>query len=97
MQAGRHNRAEEDITMSIRRHQGGERYRLELEALAGDDAPPVVRLRSALKCLLRSFRLRCRRVEALPPRPRRQHRAWGEGGQGGGPGERIPLPGRLTT
>jgi len=51
------------------RHQGGERYRLEIEALAGDDAPPVVRLRSALKCLLRAFRLKCRRVEAVPPGP----------------------------
>jgi hypothetical protein len=51
------------------RHPGGERFRLELEALAGDDAPPVVRLRSALKCLLRAFRLKCRRVESVPPGP----------------------------
>ena len=39
------------------RHPGGERYLIELQAL-GDDTPAAIRLRSALKCLLRSFRLR---------------------------------------
>jgi hypothetical protein len=41
------------------KHQGGERYRLELVALGDDDAPPVVRLRHLLKHALRQLRLRC--------------------------------------
>ena len=41
-----------------------QRFRIDLEALA-DDAPPVVRLRAALKLFLRRFRLRCERVEEL--------------------------------
>jgi hypothetical protein len=53
--------------MSPARHPGGERYRLELEALA-DDVPAAVRLRRALKCLLRGFRLRCRSVADVRPR-----------------------------
>jgi hypothetical protein len=50
------------------RHPGGERYRLELEALSDDGAPAHVRLRAALKCLLRAFRLRCRSVADATPR-----------------------------
>ena len=50
------------------RHPGGERFRLELEALA-DGVPAVVRLRRALKCLLRAFGLRCRSVADVTPRP----------------------------
>jgi hypothetical protein len=46
------------------RHPGGERFQLELEALS-DDVPPAVRLRRALKCLLRTFGLRCRGVAAV--------------------------------
>jgi hypothetical protein len=53
--------------MTNARHPGGERYRLELEALA-DDAPAVVRLRRALKCLLRAFGLRCRSVADVTTR-----------------------------
>jgi hypothetical protein len=53
--------------MSSARHPGGERYRLELEALA-DAVPAAVRLRRALKCLLRGFRLRCRAVADVTPR-----------------------------
>jgi hypothetical protein len=49
------------------RHPGGERYRLELEALADDGCPAHVRLRAALKCLLRAFRLRCRSVADVTP------------------------------
>lgn len=41
-----------------------ERYRLTLHSLPGP-SPPINRLRAALKCLLRSFRLRCDRVEFL--------------------------------
>lgn len=54
--------------MSIEQHPGGKRYRLELEALADDDAPAHVRLRAALKCLLRTFRFRCRAVADVTPR-----------------------------
>jgi hypothetical protein len=54
--------------MSDHRHAGGEQYRLTLEALADDDAPAHVRLRAALKALLRAFRLRCRSVEDVTPR-----------------------------
>jgi hypothetical protein len=53
--------------MSIARDPGGERYRLELEALA-DDVPAAVRLRRALKCLLRAFGLRCRSAANVTPR-----------------------------
>jgi hypothetical protein len=49
-------------------HPGGERYRLELEALSDGGAPAHVRLRAALKCLLRAFRLRCRSVADVTPR-----------------------------
>src|SRR5690348_8453640 len=48
------------------RYPGGECYRLELVACPDDEALAAIRLRAALKCLLRSFRLRCRRVEQLP-------------------------------
>jgi hypothetical protein len=54
--------------MSPARHPGGERYRLELEALA-DAVPAAVRLRRALKCLPRAFGLRCRLVAQVTPRP----------------------------
>ena len=53
--------------MSPARHPGGERYRLELEALA-DAVPAAVRLHRALKYLLRAFGLRCRSVADLAPR-----------------------------
>jgi hypothetical protein len=39
-------------------------YRIELQALP-DPAPATVRLRRALKTLLRAFRLRCRSVEEV--------------------------------
>ncbi len=45
---------------------GGERYRLVLVPLPGDP-PPGVRLRRALKALLRTYRLRCAAVEAVNP------------------------------
>jgi hypothetical protein len=38
---------------------GPERYHLVLEALPDGGAPAAVRLRRALKCLLRAFGLRC--------------------------------------
>jgi hypothetical protein len=53
--------------MTKARHPGGERFRLELEALA-DDVPAAIRLRRALKLLLRTFGLRCR--SAADPTPR---------------------------
>ena len=40
-------------------------YIVELKPPAGDDAPHL-RLRRALKCLLRSFRLRCVSVTKKP-------------------------------
>jgi hypothetical protein len=76
-------------------HQGGERYRLQLEA-ARDNAPPQIRLRAALKCLLRTFGLRCRSVEALitqmpgqPPVPAAPH-----AGQLSPPGRSEAEPGQ---
>lgn len=45
----------------------GERYRLELRALPGG-VPAVLRLRQALKCLLRSYRLRCTSITS-PAQP----------------------------
>ncbi len=55
--------------MSNHLHQGGEQYQLTLEAAPSDEAPPVIRLRSALKVLLRAFGLRCREVRDVTPRP----------------------------
>ncbi len=41
-----------------------ERYTITVEAISSpNDAPPIVRLRRALKCLLRAFRLRVVRIE----------------------------------
>jgi hypothetical protein len=64
---------------------GRQRYLVELEALGDGDAPAHVRLRGALKCLLRAFRLRCRRVEELPAKANdanasQPHTADGAGG-----------------
>lgn len=42
-------------------------YTLTLAPEPGDDIPPSTRLRSALKTLLRTHRLRCVRVEETPP------------------------------
>lgn len=40
------------------------RFTMTVELLP-DDVPGMVRLRRALKCLLRSFRVRCRRIEPV--------------------------------
>jgi hypothetical protein len=50
------------------RHEGGERFTVELQALA-DDVPPVVRLRQWLKSALRSARMRAVSVRQLPATP----------------------------
>jgi hypothetical protein len=55
--------------MSGYRFMGREVFRVTLEGLPSDDSPSVVRLRIALKTLLRAFRLKCRRVEDLTPYP----------------------------
>jgi hypothetical protein len=47
-------------------------YRLELELLPRDDDPDR-RLARALKCLLRSFGLRCRHVALIQPTPEETH------------------------
>jgi hypothetical protein len=61
------------------RHMGGESFRIEVTALADDDAPAIVRLRRALKCLLRSFRLKCTGVsETTPQLPPFRQEAAGE-------------------
>ncbi len=58
--------------MNGHRHQGGERYVVELEAMA-DDVPPIPRLRQFLKSALRTWKFRARSVTestpALPPLP----------------------------
>ena len=44
----------------------GSRYKLTLRAIPEADAPPdAIRLRRALKCLLRSWGLRCERIEEV--------------------------------
>jgi len=46
-------------------------FRLTLQPLPREfDPTGIVRLRRALKCLLRSFALRCTRVEPVRPRTR---------------------------
>jgi hypothetical protein len=40
-------------------------YRVTLTPVPGWDVPPLIRLRSALKSFLRSYGLRCRRVEEI--------------------------------
>jgi hypothetical protein len=53
--------------VSDREHQGGEEYLVRLRALPSD-VPPVIRLRHALKRLLRDYELRCRDVQDVTPR-----------------------------
>jgi hypothetical protein len=52
--------------MSDYRHQGGERFTIELRALP-DDVPPTVRLRQWLKSALRSARFRAMSVRDTTP------------------------------
>jgi hypothetical protein len=51
------------------RHPGGERYELQLVALADGDAPAIVRLRHVLKALLRHYGFRAEAVRQLPATP----------------------------
>ena len=48
-----------------RRRAGTARFRITLDAIPGGDAPPEIRLRQALKALLRRYRLRCTAIEEL--------------------------------
>jgi hypothetical protein len=58
-----------DTTDTTRQPAAGE-FRLTLRAEPGFAGPVAVRLRRALKCLLRSFGLRCTRAEpAVPGEP----------------------------
>ena len=50
-----------------RANEGDRIFLVELKATAGD-VPGEVRLRRALKCLLRSFGLRAVRIEEIGPR-----------------------------
>jgi hypothetical protein len=43
------------------------RFVLTLEPLPGDDPPVFIRLRAALKTLLRAFRFRCVQIQEIPP------------------------------
>jgi hypothetical protein len=43
-----------------------ERFHIELTALPGGDTSPVIRLRHALKVLLRRFGLKCTRAVEVP-------------------------------
>lgn len=43
-------------------------FRVTLRPLPGGNVPPLVRLRLALKVLLRAFRLRCTGIEELEPK-----------------------------
>jgi hypothetical protein len=45
----------------------GPDYEIIVRPLPGFSAPPVVRLRRALKCLARSFGLACRSVREIGP------------------------------
>jgi hypothetical protein len=54
------------------RHEGGERFVVELVAQPDGDAPAVIRLRHFLKAALRAWGLRCtgvRQVNATPTPP----------------------------
>jgi hypothetical protein len=68
------------------RFQGGEEYLLRLRALPSD-VPPIIRLRHALKRLLRDYELRCRDIQdvtpQLPPLPPARR---ADGAAGGGDG-----------
>jgi hypothetical protein len=46
-------------------------YRVTLVPLPGGDVPPIFRLKAALKRFLRSYRLRCTKVEEVAEDPRR--------------------------
>jgi hypothetical protein len=48
------------------------RFRVTLAPMPSD-VPALIRLKRALKCLSRSFRLRCERVEELPEPPLPDH------------------------
>lgn len=50
------------------RHPGGERYELQLVALA-DDAPAIIRLRHVLKALLRHYGFRAEFVRDVTTKP----------------------------
>jgi hypothetical protein len=52
------NNRENAIDRSVPSVKERERFTLHVTALP-DSVPAVIRLRKALKCLLRSFRLRC--------------------------------------
>ena len=68
--------------MNDHRHQGGERFAIEIVALADDCAPPIIRLRRVLKSLLRVYGFRCTSARdmtpPLPPLPSKN--ADGSGG-----------------
>jgi hypothetical protein len=49
------------------RHLGGEEYLVRLRAMPSD-VPPIIRLRHALKRLLRDYELRCRDIQDVTPR-----------------------------
>jgi hypothetical protein len=49
------------------RHQGGEEFTLVIRALRSD-VPPVVRLRHALKAILRTYEFRAVSVSETTPR-----------------------------
>ncbi len=70
--------------MSDRRHMGGEQFELRIVAQPSDDAPPIVRLRHALKALLRAYNFRATSVRdvtpGLPPLPAGRGVADGAGG-----------------
>ena len=53
----------------------------DIDANDPDAGPVIIRLRRALKCLLRSYGLRCDRAEihATPPTPGPLHEALGTG------------------
>jgi hypothetical protein len=53
----------------LREHMGGESYRVELIALPDDNYPVAVRLRRALKTLLRAYGLRCVSIQETTPWP----------------------------
>ena len=71
--------------MSSHKHQGGEEYSLKIVARADDDAPPIVRLRRAIKALGRTFGFRVVDIREttpkLPPQPQVQNHADGAPGK----------------
>ncbi len=55
------------ISQEPTRQPASESFLIELTPVPGDPRPPLVRVRAALKALLRSYGLRCRSLRPVTP------------------------------